>query len=196
MDRKASRNKEIYTATILISSGTQVQDLMTGALFLIEKDTYYSAWYQKEKMQWFYWTIFFKDPHGRETVAKIRRDKAVIKQGTFRLSVRDVMQKKTAKIIKAHSFQHMRIPPPPNIKKSDQKREVLTEEWKGMYQSLCELERNMYIKRPWTENRRISYQATRKRKDEEKRIARQEAEELKATQALEDGEMPDLSSLG
>lgn len=65
-----------------------------------------------------------------------------------------------------------------------------------MYQSLCELERNMYIKRPWTENRRISYQATRKRKDEEKRIARQEAEELKATQALEDGETPDPSSLG
>lgn len=188
MDRKAKRNKEICTATIFISSGTQVQDLMTGALFLIEKDSYYSAWYQKEKMQWFYWTIFFKDPKGRETVAKVRRDKATIKPGTFRLCLRDVMQKKTAKIIKAHSFQHMRTPPPPSIKKSEQSKETCPQEWKSIYQSLCELERNMYIKRPWTENRRLSYQEMRKRKEEERRIAREKEEEMKSNQALEDEE--------
>lgn len=196
MDRKAKRSKEICTATILISSGNQVHDLMTGALFLIEKDTYYSAWYQKEKMQWFYWTIFYKDPLGRETVAKIRRDKATIKPGSFRLCLRDSIQKKTAKILKAHSFEHMHIPPPPTIKKSDKRREVLTEEWKAVYQSLCELERNMYIKRPWTENRRISYQAIRKRKDEEQRIAKAEAEDLKVNKALEDEETLDPNSPG
>ena len=191
MDRKAKRSKEIYTATVLISSGTQVQDLMTGALFLIEKDTHFSAWYQKEKMQWFYWTIFFKDPKGRETVAKVRRDKATIKPGTFRLCARDVMQKKTAKIIKAHSFQHMRTPPPPPINKKQQPKETCPQEWKNIYQSLCELERNMYIKRPWTDNRKASYQAARKRKEEERLFAQEKENELKASQVLEDGEMPE-----
>jgi len=189
MDRKAKRNKEIFTATIFLSSGTQVQDLMTGALFLIEKDSYYSAWYQKEKMQWFYWTLFFKTPDGRETVAKVRRDKATMKPGTFKLSNRDAMQKKTAKIIKSHSFQHMRLPPPPNLKKGEQKRETCPDEWKNIYQSLCELERNKYIKRPWTENRRLSFEEKKKQKEEEKRLAQEEADS-KANQALEDGETP------
>lgn len=171
MDRKAKRNKELYTATVLIRSGTQVQDLMTGALYWIEKDSHYSAWYQTEKMQWFYWTLFFKTPDGRETVAKVRRDKATIKSGTLRFCHRDVIQKRTARIIRSHSFEHMRIPPPPRIKKTDRNREVLSEEWKAVYQSLCNLERNIYIKRPWTENRRLSYLEYKKRREEQKRLA-------------------------
>lgn len=191
MDRKAKRNKEIYTATILLRSGTQVQDLMTGALYLIEKDSYYSAWYQTEKMQWFYWTLFFKASDGRETVAKVRRDKATIKSGTLRFCHREVIQKRTAKIIKSHSFQHMRIPPPPKIKKEDRHRESLTEEWKAVYQSLCNLERNMYIQRPWTENRRLSFLEAKKKREEQRRLA--EEEKLKAIQIAEDGETPEPS---
>ena len=168
MDRKAKRNKEVHTAIVQIPAGTQVRDLMTGELLLIETGVACFAWYTLEKMQWFYWTALYTGPDKKERLVMVRRDKAHMKSGTHRTVHRETVQNRMRKILEASKFTNMRIPPPPNI---ERRKETCPEEWKQIYQSFHTLVQDIHIRKPWTEERRAKAKERYLKQKEEKAAA-------------------------
>ena len=93
MDRKAKRNKEVHIATVEVPAGTKVRDLMTGEVFSVDTPKSFFGWYTLEKLQWFYWTLLWKEGRN-ERLVMVRRDKVAMKSGTHRVVHREVVQKR------------------------------------------------------------------------------------------------------